>query len=987
MRGLALVVLMLCASFAAVAQDARTTNERILEILKPVSRPAGFTEAHEASYAAIDDMKFVQALGLPVDGMVQLPLQLPGVGTVVAELRRYRVFDEGSVLVAMTEEGPVRYAPPTSVLLRGTIPSMPGSFVVLAIYPNWATGHIDLGPKYDRREFLISPLSIEERGSTMIIYDRAFAKRENPWSCETKDPVGIRIREPKAAETEQVRYRIITIALEGDEPYYIDHGRNLVKATQYAEAVVAASSAIYERDITATIRVGQLFIWQTADPYPGTNTSSLLTQFRDRWRANYGAVSRTIAHLLSGINNIGGVAYLETMCNKDFGYAVSGLNNNVTYPATGYVWDTDVFSHETGHNVGSPHTFNCGWAPPIDSCVAAEGGSCYTGTKAVKGTIMSYCHLTAQGTTLNFHPRVAAYMKTRFTSDACTPLTFELSVTLNDTARACQNSLASISAVATAGSEPYSYRWQSPGFDTTTTTGNFTFVVSGNYLLRLTVTDNVGNIVRDSCVVRVRPSPDAKITASSLKVCQGTTVDLLCEAVKGTPPFNYQWLRNGLSMNNPTEFVSQRVDQPTTYQVVLSDSSGCSDTAAITINTYDLRASIDPPSFAIPSLPTCVNVASRTYTIQNIGQDTIVVDSIVTGAAISAKAALPVVLPPGTKAAISVAVTVKATGTIRDDIVFMDSRCNWRFRTSVTGTRLLAKVFTKTPVDLGTKIACDTPTVRTVFVGINNPTSFPMQVAEVYSSVIGTQVSLDNALTIPPGADKTVSISMIPNIKTGTAVDTLSIVYLSEGCEGVFYIPVTLQQSNVNLSHPQSVTFDTVRTSQQNVVKTFSVTATLTGAQRTTVSDVRITEPYTTSMQPGLVLQHNKPTSVTVSLAPSTLTNDGAVNGKLEFILDSCLTTYTVNLTATNVVVSVDDDQALPLDIVVDDGAIFIRASEGTVHVYDARGGVVAKTTLHAADALMRRQVAGDLANGSYVVVFQGQQGSPQLVRSVIVIR
>jgi hypothetical protein len=140
-------------------------------------------------------------------------------------------------------------------------------------------------------------------------------------------------------------------------------------------------------------------------------------------------------------------------------------------------------------------------------------------------------------------------------------------------------------------------------------------------------------------------------------------------------------------------------------------------------------------------------------------------------------------------------------------------------------------------------------------------------------------------------------------------------------------------------------------------------------------------------MQPGLVLQHNKPTSVTVSLAPSTLTNDGAVNGKLEFILDSCLTTYTVNLTATNVVVSVDDDQALPLDIVVDDGAIFIRASEGTVHVYDARGGVVAKTTLHAADALMRRQVAGDLANGSYVVVFQGQQGSPQLVRSVIVIR
>jgi hypothetical protein len=981
-------VLVFAISFcAAIAQDVRTTDVPVVPILVSVQRPAGFTEAHEASYVQVDQRSFMEGLQLPMDGSIQLPIRLPGIGTVTAELRRYRVFDQGSVLVAMTENGPVRYAPPTSVLLRGTIPSIPGSYVILAVYPNWATGHIDLGERHDHQEFLISPLSIEPASSTMIVYDRAHSVQKNQWTCHAEEPEGIRITQPKKTEQEQVRYRIITIALEGDEPYYIDHGRDLVKSTQYAEAVVAASSAIYERDITATIRIGQLYIWQTADPYPGTNSTNLLTQFRDRWRANFAGVNRTIAHLLSGVNSIGGVAYLETMCNNSFGYAVSGLNNNITYPATGYVWDTDVFSHETGHNVGSPHTFNCGWAPPIDSCVAAEGGTCYTGTKAVKGTIMSYCHLTSQGTNLNFNTRVAAYMKTRFTSDACTPLTYELAVTLNDTARACRNSLASVTAIASAGAEPYSYRWQGPGFDTVTSTGNFTFVVTGNYLLRLMVTDDVGNMISDSCVVRVRAAPEATITASALKVCQGTTVDLTCNPVKGTPPFNYQWLRNGLSMNNPTEFVSQRVDQQTTYQVIMSDSSGCSDTADITIKTYDLRAAIDPPSFAIPSMPTCANVAVKTYTIQNIGADTLQIDSIVTGAMISAKAALPVLLPPGTKASIPVTITVKGLGTIRDDVVFMDSRCNWRFRTSVTGTRLMAKVFTKLPIDLGTKIECDTPTVRTVFVGINNPTAFPMQVAEVYSSTLGMTAVLDNVVTIPPGSDKTVSISFVPKMTTGSAVDTLSLVYLSDGCEGTFSVPLTMKESALNLTHPASVAFDTVKTSQQLVNKTFNVTATLTGASRTTVADVRITEPYTTSMQPGLVLQHNKPTPITVSLAPSSLTKEGAVTGSLEFSLDSCVTTYRIDLSATNVVVSVDADDESSFEVASIDGVLFARTGEGLVHVYDARGALVSKSVTAASENGIRRQIVNNLQSGVYVVTYQSIPAGVQQTRTIVVYR
>ena len=196
------------------------------------------------------------------------------------------------------------------------------------------------------------------------------------------------------------------------------HGRNLSRATNYILTVIGAMSAIYQRDVNVMMQVPYVRIWTGADPYPGTNTSTLLPQVRTYWINNMGGVQRTLVHMFSVSAVGGGIAYVNTLCNNSFGFAVSGLNNNVTYPAATYVWDTDVTSHETGHNFGSPHTHACSWAPAIDSCYTAEGG-CFPGTNPRTGTIMSYCHLTAFGTLLNLHPRVAALIRTGAEGAAC----------------------------------------------------------------------------------------------------------------------------------------------------------------------------------------------------------------------------------------------------------------------------------------------------------------------------------------------------------------------------------------------------------------------------------------------------------------------------------------------------------------------------------------------------------------------------------------
>ncbi|MGC5198750.1 hypothetical protein, partial [Aphanothece microscopica] len=67
-------------------------------------------------------------------------------------------------------------------------------------------------------------------------------------------------------ERTQNAVRRLRIALEGDNEYYRDHGQNLNKAVTYAEAVLGASSDIYERDAAIEILAARIDVWTVADP-------------------------------------------------------------------------------------------------------------------------------------------------------------------------------------------------------------------------------------------------------------------------------------------------------------------------------------------------------------------------------------------------------------------------------------------------------------------------------------------------------------------------------------------------------------------------------------------------------------------------------------------------------------------------------------------------------------------------------------------------
>ena len=223
---------------------------------------------------------------------------------------------------------------------------------------------------------------------------------------------------PETGETTVANCRL---AIETDFQLY-EKFNSESDLTDYVTSLIAAISDQYFEDVQTTFSIAYLGIhsnsndgWTTPDG-PG-DTAAMLAEFKAAWSGggNTFPASADLAHFLSGANLGGGRAYLGVICNQTFGFGVSGnLRANINWAtwtgnSSAIGWDFIVVAHELGHNFGAEHTHEL--CPPLDLCYA---GDCVASTSCSQGTIMSYCHTCAGGTSnidLNFHPVVADIMR------------------------------------------------------------------------------------------------------------------------------------------------------------------------------------------------------------------------------------------------------------------------------------------------------------------------------------------------------------------------------------------------------------------------------------------------------------------------------------------------------------------------------------------------------------------------------------------------
>jgi cysteine-rich repeat protein len=386
-------------------------------------------------------------------GLVVKGLVLEGEGVVSnLELKRHDVWRPAAVV----EVDGRRVAPPATAYFRGKVAGDDRSVAMLSIRES---GEVQGLVQRNGESWLVG------KGRTQKALKSKKTSRDElaPFECGNDDAfspeerlgdlsdLGIDAGAPSAALTALGSGTVLdsqyvaSLAIDTDYEFYAKFG-NTTAALDYIADLVGYADLTYSREINTDMQIGysRLFtLGGASDPWTigacvDTNgdgnadnapcgTSGVLDQFRSHWNANMRSVDRTLAHLLSGKNLGGGIAYIGVLCQNyggakgstyDYGVSAS-LGGNFSWDGDqshdpgNVVWDIVVLQHEIGHNFNSPHAHDyCnlgGSSLPIDNCSSGcQAGatlkvpSCssptpHFATGGGAGTIMSYCHHRSGG--------------------------------------------------------------------------------------------------------------------------------------------------------------------------------------------------------------------------------------------------------------------------------------------------------------------------------------------------------------------------------------------------------------------------------------------------------------------------------------------------------------------------------------------------------------------------------------------------------------
>ena len=225
--------------------------------------------------------------------------------------------------------------------------------------------------------------------------------KESPFVCGTLDTISAKslMESLKEYESSYIAFadKCVNQYYELDYDLVIEKG-GASGAITFISAVFNVVKTLYEKE-GITIKISEIFCWTTPDNYVTTSTSLAIDDFRKKRPTFNGNIAILISR---GAPTGGGIAYVDVLNAKEYAYAYAYINSSYS-PFPTYSWTVEVITHETGHNLGSPHTHSCSWpGGAIDGCASPEGTCAKGPIPSGGGTIMSYCHLSG-GPGINFN--------------------------------------------------------------------------------------------------------------------------------------------------------------------------------------------------------------------------------------------------------------------------------------------------------------------------------------------------------------------------------------------------------------------------------------------------------------------------------------------------------------------------------------------------------------------------------------------------------
>ncbi|WP_170309959.1 M12 family metallo-peptidase [Seonamhaeicola maritimus] len=414
-------------------------------------------------------------LELPYEGNSSLELQLIKSKVLTDEFKVYKGSDRSK---------PVEYK--KGAHYWGVVKGDSESMVAISFYGDEIVGNLKVnGKSYDLGKIR------NNADKHHILYENKDIKEQFDLDCSTPDEVG-HMHKSSSAKIESSSSlsagNCVKMYLETDYSMY-EHYGSVEAVANYVTGAFNQVILLYANE-SINMSINELVVWDVVDPYPGTDTSSILTQFRDGLAGNYNG---DLAHLIIKSSEVsGGRAYVNVLCNRTYGVGVSGIGTSYR-DIPNYSWTVMVLAHEIGHNLGSSHTHSCKWNgnnTVIDDCGnvyymnnnrdddgdgivdnlsdAQYFSSCFDNVNNIipseGGTIMSYCHLNSVGIdlSLGFGQQPGDLIRSRVANASCLttcaggPLLAEASST-DVTCGSSSDGTASV--VASGGTGNYSYSW------------------------------------------------------------------------------------------------------------------------------------------------------------------------------------------------------------------------------------------------------------------------------------------------------------------------------------------------------------------------------------------------------------------------------------------------------------------------------------------------------------------------------------------------
>jgi hypothetical protein len=276
---------------------------------------------------------------------LSLPLPDGRGGMVELDLMKVNIFAPGfSVQTSAPTSEPIEES--LGLHYRGIVRDDDRSVAAISIFNNEVMGFYSTETDGNN---VVGRLGGNNETDKHIVYAERDMKDRSPFHCDTKYDATVSVPQSILQEPEMVQVNCARIYVEANYDVYLNKGSSVPRVNSFIAGLFNQATTLFNND-GVSVALSEIFVWNSPSPYTGTTTLQQIQLFE----ATRPIFNGDAAHLVT-VQDIGGIARTDTLCAMPRGHAVSATEPNYENVPT-YSEAVLVFTHETGHNLGSPHT-------------------------------------------------------------------------------------------------------------------------------------------------------------------------------------------------------------------------------------------------------------------------------------------------------------------------------------------------------------------------------------------------------------------------------------------------------------------------------------------------------------------------------------------------------------------------------------------------------------------------------------------------------